>query len=177
MVFGVVTSDGDLRPTFIFSRDITLNTEANIKCLEKVVLLWIEKVTSSGNWILHQYWQSENFCDHIIPNIWLSNSSDCNPFHYVWGAVVQETNKTPCNEKRWTEGKDKGRIYQFKQRDCRKGLQEIPQSFRDCGCSQWRFLWINIFMWFIYPIMSVLLWFLCYSDNNSYIYIYIYIYI
>ena len=38
----------------------------------------------------------ENFCDHIIPNIWPSNSWDCCLFDYcVWGAVDQKALKIP----------------------------------------------------------------------------------
>ena len=38
MVFGLVTSDGDIMPPFIFPHGLRFNTEAYIKCLEKVVL-------------------------------------------------------------------------------------------------------------------------------------------
>ena len=38
MVFGVVTSDGDVMPPFIFPHGLRLNMEANIKCLEELVL-------------------------------------------------------------------------------------------------------------------------------------------
>ena len=44
MVFGKVTSDSDFMPTFIFPCGFRLNMEAYIKYLEKVVLLWIEKM-------------------------------------------------------------------------------------------------------------------------------------
>ena len=54
-----------------------------------------------------QFQLSENFYNHIIPNIWLHNSSDCNPLdYYVQGVVEQETNKTLCD----TKGEQKATI-------------------------------------------------------------------
>ena len=110
MVFGVVSSDGDIMPPFIFPHGLKLNTEAYIKCLEKVVLPWIVEVATGRPYVWQQdsapshtswrtqSWLSENFCDHITPNMWPPNSPDCNPLdYYVWGAVERETNKTPCN--------------------------------------------------------------------------------
>ena len=38
MVLGMVTSDSDIIPLFIFPRDLTLNTEAYYKSLEEVEL-------------------------------------------------------------------------------------------------------------------------------------------
>ena len=70
------------------------------------------------------------------PNIWSPNSQDCNPFdYYVWGTIVQETNK---------KYKDNVSIYQFKQVDCWKGFQEIPKSSEGRGWTQWWILWINL---------------------------------
>ena len=64
------------------------------------------KTSTSSKWIVlyqtsrTQSWQSEIFYDHITPNIWLSNSSDCNPLDYhVWGVVEQKAIKTPSNTK------------------------------------------------------------------------------
>ena len=45
---------------------------------------------------------------------------------------------------KWTEGKDNGNIYQFKQGDHQKCFQEIPKSSGGHGWSQWQFLWINL---------------------------------
>ena len=44
MVFGVVTSNGDVLPPFISPHSLRLN----IKCLEEVELSWIERV-AAGN--------------------------------------------------------------------------------------------------------------------------------
>ena len=55
LLFGVVTRDGDVMPPFILQHDLRLNTEANIRYWEEVVLAWIEKMTARlmfGNWTL-----------------------------------------------------------------------------------------------------------------------------
>ena len=46
MVFGVITSNDDTVPPFIFPHDLTLNMKVYIKCQEEVVLFWIEKVAA-----------------------------------------------------------------------------------------------------------------------------------
>ena len=38
IVFGVVTSDGDIVAPFISPHDLRFNTEFNIKCLEELML-------------------------------------------------------------------------------------------------------------------------------------------
>ena len=44
MEFGVPATDGDVMPSYIFPCGSRLKTEAYIKCLEEVVLSWIERV-------------------------------------------------------------------------------------------------------------------------------------
>ena len=86
------------------------HTEAYIKCLEEIVLLWIKSLAARRPYIWHQdsvpwhtskrtqFWLLENSCNHINSNIWLLNSPDCSFFdHYIWGTVKWETNKTLCN--------------------------------------------------------------------------------
>ena len=110
--FGVVISELNVKPEFIFPLGLQLNEEAYIKCREELVLLWIVRVASRRPYIRQQAsmpcqtsrrtqcWLWENFYDHITPNIWPPNSPDCNPLdYYVWGAVWWETNKTLCNIK------------------------------------------------------------------------------
>ena len=103
--------DGDIIPLFIFSHGLRLNTEADVKCLEEVLLPWIERLTAWRRPYVWQQdsvpchtsrksWLSENFCNHMTPNTWLPNSLDCNSLgYYVWYVVQQETNKTPCHTK------------------------------------------------------------------------------
>ena len=52
MVFGMVTSNGDVMPPFFFAHGLRLNTEAYIKCLEEVVLPWIKRQKNCA--ILHK---------------------------------------------------------------------------------------------------------------------------
>ena len=85
------------------------------------------------------------FCAHTTPNTWLPSSPNFyTPDYYMWGAVEQETNKTPrSTNQRWIESRDNGSIYKFKQEDFWRGLQKIPKSSGDCGWNQWWFLWIK----------------------------------
>lgn len=46
--------------------------------------------------IVTQDWLSDNFYDHVIPNMWPSNWPDLNPMvYYVWSIVERETNRHP----------------------------------------------------------------------------------
>ena len=107
-----VISHGDFMSPVIFPHGPRLNTEAYIKCLEKRVRLWIDRVAAwrlyvcqQGSALFHtnkrtQYWLWENFCDHITPNIWPLNSPDCKPLdYYAWDPVEVQTNKNPRNTK------------------------------------------------------------------------------
>ena len=91
MMFGVVTSSGYIMPPFIFLHDLRLNMNTYIKCLEELVLPWIEKVAAGRPYVCQQdsalcytsrrnpFWRSDNFSDHITR---LPNSPDSNPFDY-----------------------------------------------------------------------------------------------
>ena len=46
--------------------------------------------------------------------------------------------------KRWSKDEENGSIYQFKQRQCRKDLQEISKLLGSCSWSQWRFVCIKL---------------------------------
>ena len=77
---------------FILPHRLKFNIQGNIKCLEDAVLIWIERVAAGRFYVWQKYsalcltsrrsqsWLSENFYDHITPNIWLPNSSNCSPF-------------------------------------------------------------------------------------------------
>ena len=60
MVFGVVTSNGDIMPPFIFLHGFKLNMEIYIKFLEEVVLLWIKWVVAARPII----WQQDYTMPH-----------------------------------------------------------------------------------------------------------------
>ena len=49
LLFGLVTSVGDVMPWFIFAHNFRLNTETDIKWLEEEVLVWIERVAVGQN--------------------------------------------------------------------------------------------------------------------------------
>ena len=104
--------NGNLMPPFIFPHVLNLNTEVYIKCLEEIVPPWIKTIAAGRSYVWQQdsapchthrriqSWLSENFCNHIILNIWLPNSPDCNHLYfYVLDVVERETNKTLCNTK------------------------------------------------------------------------------
>ena len=62
VVFGVVISNGDVLPPFIFPHDLRLNTEVYTKWPKEVVLLWIKWMAvenpTSGNRTLHHATQA-----------------------------------------------------------------------------------------------------------------------
>ena len=73
---------------------------------------WIARVAAGRSYVWQQdtvlchtsrrtlFQLSENFYDHITPNIWLPYSPDYNPpDNFVWSMVEQETNKILCNTK------------------------------------------------------------------------------
>ena len=51
IVFEVVSSDGDVMPPLIFLPGLTPYTEAYLKCLEEVVLPWIEIVVAGRPYV------------------------------------------------------------------------------------------------------------------------------
>ena len=88
-----MTTDSTWRPT----------SHAYSKCLDKVVLLSIKRVTTGRLYI----WQQDlaqareaSLDSQKIPAITSPNSSDFNQLgYYVWSVVDQETNKTLFNTK------------------------------------------------------------------------------
>ena len=59
MMFGMVSSNSDIINLLMYLHGLRLNTEANIKCLEEVVLIWIERVVAER------------------PDIWKQDSALC----------------------------------------------------------------------------------------------------
>ena len=51
IVFGVITSDNDVIPPFIFPNGLRLNIKAYIKCLEEVMVSCIKRVTGGRSYI------------------------------------------------------------------------------------------------------------------------------
>ena len=103
VVFGVVTSDSDVILAFIFPHGLRFNTSLKeeephglrlFKCLEVVVLLWIENVAAGRclvwqkdcvSWCMRrkiQAWMWKNFYDHVSPQNFLPNSQHINSLYY-----------------------------------------------------------------------------------------------
>ena len=112
MVFGVISSEGDVMPPHVFEQGLRLNTDGYIDLLTNVVKPWILGVARGRPFVWQQdsapchtsrrsqMWLSNNFFDYTSPNIWPPNSPDCNPCdYYLWGAVERQTNRTSCNGK------------------------------------------------------------------------------
>ena len=66
MVFGAITSGDDIMPPFIFPHNHGLNIEDNIKCLEEVELLWIERMAAWRSYI----WQQDSVPHHTSRKTW-----------------------------------------------------------------------------------------------------------
>lgn len=108
MVLGVVSSEGHVMPPYIFSQGLRVNAAGYIEVLKTVVKPWIDKVCKGRPYVFQQDsapshrasitqdWLSENFYDHVTPNMWPPNSPDLNPMdYYVWSVVERETNQHP----------------------------------------------------------------------------------
>ena len=110
MVLGVVSSEGHVMPPYFFPQGLRVNAAGYLDVLKAVVKPWIDKVSNgrpyvfqqdsapSHKAIVTQDWLSENFHDHVTPNMWPPNSPDLNPMdYYVWSVVERETNRHPHN--------------------------------------------------------------------------------
>ena len=152
MVFGEVTSDDNVITPFIFFERLWLKMEAHVKYLDKVMLPSIETVAARRPYlwqkdsaICHtikrsQSWPWENFCDHIIPNIWLPNTSDFNPLdYYAWGTVKSETYTILW----WTEGNDNGSVYDLSNEIVGKACMRFWSHL--VPWSKWMAIYLNTF--------------------------------
>ena len=132
MVFGVVTSSGNDMSEFIFLHSLRVNIGLK-SCPEVIVLLgpsgWSLEDIMAGNRTQKQenlvltIWK---FLGSHHSNIWPSNFPECNPLDHVWSVVEWKTKETL-----WTPKMNRRQgwcsIYQFKQGDNRKSLQEISK--------------------------------------------------
>ena len=97
MVFGCVSWEGDVKSLHIFEQGLRLYSNCNVKLLETLVKLWLEMVAVGRPYVWQQdlvpchtskkgqKWLLENFYDFTLCNIWLLNSTNCNPInYYVW---------------------------------------------------------------------------------------------
>ncbi|QQP57068.1 Uncharacterized protein FKW44_001935 [Caligus rogercresseyi] len=112
MVFGIISSDGDVMPPHFFPKGLRLDSEG------------LDALPHSHK---TQKWLSENLDDNTSPNIWPPNSPDCNPCDfYLWGAAERDTNRTACN----TMAELKVRITLC--------FKKLPRDQVRCACSRFR---------------------------------------
>lgn len=139
MVLSVVSNEGDVMPPHFIDEGLRMNQDMYQTILSTVVKPWIERVAAGKPYVFQQdsapahtakktqKWMSENFYDHVTPDMWPPNSPDCNPLdYYVWSAVEAITNKTACNNK--DELRD--RIYQ--------AFQNLSPGVVKKACSRYR---------------------------------------
>ncbi|QQP36730.1 Uncharacterized protein FKW44_021914 [Caligus rogercresseyi] len=139
IVFGIISSDGDVMPPHFFPKGLRLDSEEYVALMRDVVAPWIKKVAAGRPYVFQQdsapchtsrktqKWLSENLDDYTSPNIWLPNSPDCNPCDfYPWGAVERDTNRTACN----TMGELKARITLC--------FKKLPRDQVRCACSRFQ---------------------------------------
>jgi hypothetical protein len=61
MVFGVVSSEGDLMPPNIFETGLRVNTDIYLEVMESTVLPWIKTVAGDRPWV----WQQDSAPCHV----------------------------------------------------------------------------------------------------------------
>ena len=144
-VWRALSSDSDVMSSSIFSNGFRLDTET--LCVRRGLCN-----PGSREWLLEnlqtdyapchtsrrtQCWLEENFCSPIIPNICPPKIRDCNP-----GWMRDQLNS--LQHQRWTERKDNGNIYHFKQWDRQRDWQDILKASGGLGSNQLQFLWMNL---------------------------------
>ena len=82
MVFGIISSDGDVMPPHFFPKGLRLNSEGYVALMKDVVAPWIKKVAAGRPYVFQQdsapchtsrktqKWLAENLDDYMSPNIW-----------------------------------------------------------------------------------------------------------
>ena len=112
MVFGVISSDGDVMPPHIFETGLRVDTEIYLQVMETVVLPWIKQVARDRPWIWQQdsapchvskhslAWLEEHCSDFVTKDKWPPSSPDLNPMNYFfWGVLENRTNRRPHTTK------------------------------------------------------------------------------
>ena len=106
MVFGVVSSEGDVMPPHIFETGLRVNTDVYLEVMEHTVLPWIKTVAGDRPWVWQQdsapchvsnrsiRWLEDNTYDFISKDCWPPSSPDLIPMDYfVWGYLEAHTNR------------------------------------------------------------------------------------
>ena len=115
MVFGVISSEGDIMPPHIFESGLKVNTKVYLEVMEQVVVPWCNQVANGRPWV----WQQDSAPAHkakktqewladpinrvydFVPfSHWPPSSPDCNPCDYfLWSRLEVMTNRTSHNTK------------------------------------------------------------------------------
>ena len=112
MVFGVISSDGDVMPPHIFETGLRVDTEIYLQVMETVVLPWIKQVTRDRPWVWQQdsvrchvskrslAWLEEHCYDFVTKDKWPPSCSNLNPMDYFfWRVLENQTNRRPHTTK------------------------------------------------------------------------------
>ena len=112
MVFGVVSSEGHIKPPHIFEVDLKVNTKVYLDVLKSVVISWCNQVAGGRPWVWQQdsapayksketqAWLQKECSDFVSFSHWPPSSPDLNPLEYfVWSYVENITNMTSHNTK------------------------------------------------------------------------------
>ena len=91
MIFGVISSDGDMMPPHIFETGLRVNTEIYLQVMETVVLPWIKQVAQDRPWVWQHdsapchvskhslAWLEEHCYNFVTKDKWPLSSLDLNP--------------------------------------------------------------------------------------------------
>ena len=112
MVFGVISSDGDVMPPHIFETCLRVDNEIYLQVMETVVLPWIKQVAPNRPWVWQQdcapyhvskrslTWLEEHCYDFVTKDKWPPGSPDLNPIYYFFRGVLEnQTNRRPHTTK------------------------------------------------------------------------------
>jgi inhibitor of nuclear factor kappa-B kinase subunit alpha len=115
MVFGVISSEGDVMPPHIFEKGLRVNWKIYLDVMEKVVVPWCNKVANGRPWMWQQDSAPAHRCnktqewladpangvfDFVPFSHWPPSSPDCNPCDYfLWSYLETMTNRTSHNTK------------------------------------------------------------------------------
>ncbi|KAF2359491.1 hypothetical protein FHG87_009754 [Trinorchestia longiramus] len=112
MVFGVISSDGDVMPPHIYETGLRVNTEIYLLVMETVVLPWMVQMTRDRPCVWQQdsapcrvsnrslAWLEEHCYDLVTKHQWPPRSPDLNPMDYFsWCLLENQTNRYPYTTK------------------------------------------------------------------------------
>lgn len=112
MVFGAISSEGDVMPPHIFETGLRVNTDIYLDVLSTVVFPWIKEIAGDRPWVWQQDsapchvsgkalgWLKENCFDFVHKDTWPPSSPDLNPMDYFfWGVLEARTNRRPHTTK------------------------------------------------------------------------------